>query len=279
MALWYIPSQNYSTARTASCQQAASRGICRQGGTQMDALDRTAGRPLYLQLKEILLDRIRIGQLQSGDKLPTERELEVAYGVSRMTARHALNELAAVSLVHRRRGGGTFVTNPKIQMGLDTATGFSAEMRARGLAPSGRILRLAEVIPPEDVAAALELRPGARAVYLRRLRMADGVPMALEGTYVPADRFAGLVRERMVGGSLHQTLRERYGVHLRQAHRTVESATADARQARLLGTPTGAPLLLVQGLNLDQHGQVVEYGWTAYRGDRYKLYLRSIPHR
>lgn len=190
-----------------------------------------------------------------------------------------MNELAAVSLVHRRRGGGTFVTNPKIQMGLDRATGFSADMRARGLTPSGRILRLAEVDPPEEVATALGLEPGARAVYLRRLRLADGIPMALEGTYVPAGRFARLVAERLIDGSLHRTLRERYGVHLRQAHRTVESAVADVRQARLLGTRAGAPLLLVQGQNLDQHGQVVEHGWTAYRGDRYKLFLRSIPHR
>lgn len=229
--------------------------------------------PLYHQIKEHLRRQIVRGRLRPGARVPSGRELERQYGVSSITIQQALRDLAVDGLVIRRRGKGTFVATPKLARPLLAGVGFSQEMRKRGLTPGGKVLRFEEVPPPPAVRQALRLGVGSSALYLERLRSADGEPVALQWSYLPADRFKGLLSVNFSGRSLYEHLEAAYGVTIVAGSRTVEGTAANRQQAELLRIPEGAPLLRLEAVNADRRGQPVEFGVTFYRGDRYRFYV------
>lgn len=230
--------------------------------------------PLYYQIKEQLRRRIIRGRLRPGTRLPTGRELEREYGVSSITVQQALRDLAADGLIVRRRGKGTFVTTPKIARPLLTGVGFSREMRKRGMTPGGRVLRFERTPAPEAARRALRLGARVPVLYLERLRTADGEPVALQWSCLPADRFKGLLSVDFNNGrSLYEHLESAYGVAVVAGSRAVEGVVANRRQARLLRIPQGSPLLRLEAVNADRRGRPVEFGVTLYRGDRYRFYV------
>lgn len=229
--------------------------------------------PLYHQVKEEVLRQIASGALKPGDQLPTERELEARYAVSRITVRQALKDLMSQGLLLRQRGRGTFVAQPRINQGLQTAVSFSRDMIARGLQPGARTLTCSEVPAPAAVAEHLGVQMGAPVYFLERLRFADGVPMALQQFYLPAGLFPGLLAADLNDGSLYELLHATYGIIVQTVRRTIEGLSATRAQARLLQVREGAPLLRLGGTNLDQYRRPVECGWTLYRADKYTFYL------
>src|SRR6185312_7285549 len=121
---------------------------------------------------------IATGRLAPGDRLPTEQDLAEWLGVSRMTLRHALAELAQRGLVTRSVGrGGTFVAEPKVEQDLTVLAGFSEQLRRHGLVAGARVLAAAEIRASAAAAAALEINVGAPVYEVRRLRLAGGQPI------------------------------------------------------------------------------------------------------
>lgn len=244
-------------------------------------LDRSQdAAPLYRQLYRELLRLVE--SLTPGDRFPSERELVEMYQVSRITVHQALRDLVQSDHIRRVQGRGTFVSRPKVERGQPSLNSFTEDMRAKGHVPSSRLLHRAELEPPLDVQERLRLPDGARTLYLERLMLADGEPIAVHYTHLVlalctnADVwFAG----EALHGSLYAILEQRCGHALREAEETVEAAVAAPREAKLLDVAVGAPLLWIRRLSFLEDGSPAEDSTMLYRSDRYRLVMRSTRTR
>jgi GntR family transcriptional regulator len=227
--------------------------------------------PKYYQVKKQLLDFT--AAMAPGSPVPPERELARLYGTSRTTVRQALAELVIEGRLLRMQGKGTFVAKPKVAQPLELAS-YTEGMRQHGLHPQTKILDIGYVTADEQLAALLDVRPGGRLLRIHRLRLADGEPMSIDTSHLPARRFPGLRRQLERHASLYETLRTGYGIQLAEAEETIETVLADPHDARLLEVDAGIPLLLLSRHAIDATGEPVEYAQSWYRGDRYKFITR-----
>jgi GntR family transcriptional regulator len=246
-----------------------------QGETAQDdntpAGEPTARVPKYYRLKRHLLEMTQT--MPPGTPVPPERTLALDFDTSRTTVRQALAELVVEGRLERIQGKGTFVAKPKVAQALQL-TSYTEDMRAQGLEPTSRLLEIGYVSADDDLADRLVIKPGSRVLRIERLRMANGEPMAIETTHLSAKRFPGLRRHLAKYTSLYTALSVEYGVHLAEAEETIETALATPREAALLGTDTGLPMLLLSRHSKDGDGEPVEWVRSVYRGDRYKFLAR-----
>ena len=231
----------------------------------------SAKLPKYYQVKRELL--AFTATLDPGSPVPPERELARSYGTSRTTVRQALAELVIEGRLLRMQGKGTFVAKPKVAQPLELAS-YTEGMRAHGLHPQTKILDIGYVTTDETLAELLGIRPGGRALRIHRLRLADGEPMSIDTSHLPARRFPGLRKQLERHRSLYETLRSAYGIQLAEAEETIETVLADPHNAQLLAVDPGIPLLLLSRHAIDSTGQPVEWAQSWYRGDRYKFITR-----
>jgi GntR family transcriptional regulator len=237
---------------------------------------RGPGTTAHGQIEDWLADAIASGQLRPGDRLPTEQELAAWLGVSRMTLRHALAELAQRGLVTRTvgRSGGTFVAEPKLVQDLTVLAGFSEQLRKHGLVAGARVLAASEIPASRAAAAALEIEVGEPVYEVRRLRLADGKPILIEHSLFPARHCPGLIESRL-DGSLYELLEQKYGQRPYRAKESLEPVTAGVREAESLQVAEGAPLMLVERTAYTQAGVPLEYARDLFRGDRTKVVVWS----
>ncbi|MGI8666824.1 MAG: GntR family transcriptional regulator [Jatrophihabitans sp.] len=227
--------------------------------------------PKYYRVKRHLLEII--DAQPPGRPVPTERVLTAELGTSRTTVRQALGELVAEGRLVRRQGCGTFVAEPKITWPLQL-TSFTEQAAANGILASARLLSARRIPAGDDLAQRLGLPPRAPVYRLERLRLAAGKPTALETSYLSANRFPGLMGRVRRAPSLYRVLAERYRVLPAVAEETIETAPATPRQAELLDTDTGAPMLVLSRHSFDADGLPVEWVQSWYRGDRYTFLAR-----
>jgi GntR family transcriptional regulator len=239
-------------------------------------LDKGSFTPLYFQIQSQLTERIRSGTLRTGQALPGEEELARIFGVSRMTARQALQGLKSQGMAHRERGRGTFVVEPKVEKDITNRMGFSAEMRSLGKRPTAQILDR-EVRPAAPrTAERLGLAPGASVYMLRRLRFADDKPLAIEEVSLPLDRFPGLDSVDFSQTSLYDTIRSRYNVRFGPADEVIEAGLSNREESAVLKIPIRSSLLIVARILFDDADRPIETSRSLYRGDLYRAVFR-IP--
>lgn len=228
-------------------------------------------RPQYRQIEQAL--RERISNLQPGARLPSDAELCAEFGVSRMTARNAMQRLAEDGLIAREPGRGSFVAEPPAHRHANRLMTFSQEMRRAGRIPSSTLLT--RVIRPASAEEAVSLGIAARqpVVHLRRLRQADREPIALESTVLIEACADAVMTADLARGSLHETL-ARAGIVLRRGTSTIAAAIATAEDVRLLGVLVGDPLLVERRVIVDGHGRRIEATESRYPADRYGLVVR-----
>ncbi|MBT3168052.1 GntR family transcriptional regulator [Streptomyces sp. Vc74B-19] len=227
--------------------------------------------PKYYRIKQRLLQMT--DERVPGSPMPAERLLAVEFGTSRTTVRKALLELVSEGRLDRIQGKGTFVARPKVYRTLQL-TSYTEDMRAQGLSPASRVLDIGYVPADAELAALLEVEPEDRVLRIERLRLAGGEPMAIEATHLSARRFPGLRRNLSRYTSLYTTLAEVYGVRPAEADETIETSPATPREAGLLGTDVGLPMLLLSRHSRDGSGAPVEWVRSVYRGSRYKFTAR-----
>ncbi len=232
-----------------------------------------AGRiPAYVRIKKAISDRIVSGEVKSGDRVESERDLARRYGVSLMTARHALQDLEAEGMVTRHVGVGTFVAPPQVH--FNKLLGFTELMILRGLRPQSKVLSVQMAVDNEEVAARLRQPAGAALLRVERLRLGDAQPFALETVYLPSSRFPGMTRRQLERGSLFHVFQQDYGLALAHADEEVDATAADARTARHLGVAQGAPVLRIRQLLYATTGEPVLYEIGLYRSERHSLSIR-----
>lgn len=230
--------------------------------------------PRYYQLKEILRERIRAGQWLPGSLIPSERELCETYGISRMTARQAISELVNEGLLYREQGRGTFVGRPKIAQQLLRLTGFTEDMRAREQRPGAKVLK-AEMWPADETTAErLRIKARQPVFRLRRLRLADAEPLALETSCVSFIGCERLMNDDFETNSLYRLLETVYDIPALEAEQELEADLASPEEAGFLAVAPGSAVLRTIRVMSTRRNQPVEFATSVYRGDKYRFYTR-----
>lgn len=222
----------------------------------------------HIQVRAKLVRAVE--SMPAGAALAPERDLAVSLGVARMTLRKALDSLVAEGLVVRRQGQGTFVAPAKVPQRL-VARSFTEDMRSRGLRPGSVTLEAGVRHAGVVVAACLEVAPNTQVLHVRRLRLADEEPMAIEDLYVPRELVPGLEGPDLEGASFYDLLERRYGQRVCGGTQTAEPVVAAPGDAASLHIPAGAPCFLFERTSRVSSGAVIEFVRSVYRGDRYRI--------
>lgn len=235
--------------------------------------DRSVTVPKYRELADMLRDRI--AQAPIGSPTPSERELAEETGVSRMTARRAIDELVRAGLLTRAVGRGTFVARPSVGVPL-RLTSFTDDMVARGHVPSSRVLEARRIPADESIAGIFRGAPGEPVFLLSRLRLADGVPMAIEHSHLRADRLPGIEGHDFAHESLYRVLLDEYGVRFDAGEQVIRAAIARPADAVTLQIPPDSAVLeFVRTTVAD--GEVIEWTTSIYPGARFELSAQIAP--
>lgn len=235
--------------------------------------------PLYRQVKRAIATRLDNGSLSPGTRT-SEHELSAEFGVSRITVRQALGELAREGRIFRVPGKGTFVAEARKVEPQSALTGFSENIAALGLRPSYRTLAVGEISASAEIIDALEIDEDS-VLRVERVMFADETPMAVMTTYFPSRVFARARHlfdaERLNTTSLYSTLEHDLGIVLWKARETVEAAKA-GDDADLLDLTRDDLLLVIHRRTLDRAGRPVEYMKARYRADLYRYNVELLRH-
>ncbi|WP_131741806.1 GntR family transcriptional regulator [Actinomadura roseirufa] len=234
-------------------------------------IDPSGPLPKYLQLRAILLDLIEQGGLPVDAPVPSERELCRRYGLSRMTVRQAVDQLVAEDRLRRIPGKGMFVARPKVRMPKELVS-FTEDMRALGMRPGSVDLACRTLDADARLARWFDVRRGAAVHLLERLRLADGEPMAVERSHIPAEAAPDLFARRPPDASLFEVLEREYGIVMDAGEQTIEAGPAGADDAGLLRIDPGSTVFFLRQRTFSR-GACVEVSLATYRADRYRIHL------
>ncbi len=236
--------------------------------------------PYYIQLMDILKEKVQMGDWAPGSQIPGEQDLCEFYGVSRTVVRQALRELELEGVINRRKGKGTFISLPKISEGLaQKLTGFYQDMVERGLKPVTKVLHQNINPANEKVAHFLNIKPGDKVIDILRLRSINEEPIQLVTTYIPFEICPALASVDLTNRSLYEFLETEAGVFIAKGRRYIEAVLANESEAALLGIERGAPLVMLDSISFSENGQPIEYYHALHRGDRSRFEVELVRSR
>ena len=242
-------------------------------------IDKSNAEPIYLQIAGAIKQLLQSGKIPPGSALPPEQVLAKQFGVSRMTMRQANDVLEREGLIERQRGRGTFAVQNRLIKQEQETRSFSEEIRRRGGVPSSRLISFKTVPVTAQVAALFEMEIGAPTYQIDRVRLADGVPMALESIQIPAYRCPNLERFNIVDHSLYQIFEEHYGIELGRSEEEISAITPRQIHRKALELPPNVAVLLVKRRTFTSDGKLFELATDAYRGDLYIAQVQSVRPR
>lgn len=228
--------------------------------------------PLYHQMFSLLRDRVLSGEIARGTRIPTEFELAATFGVSRITAKRALDELAAEGLVERRRGKGTYVIHRQPKPQRSPLTGLLESLEVLADHTQVRLLQFRRSTPPEPVRALFDASADEVLANAVRLRLRDGTPFGHYTSWTRTDQPA-FSEQALATTSRLQLFRD-IGIHIRQIEQSLSAVNADAMSALHLGVEPGTALLALERLSYDEEGQLVDLLNILYRPDQFSYRMR-----
>jgi GntR family transcriptional regulator len=223
---------------------------------------RKQGQPAYKRAEQAVLDIVRSDALAPGAKIPSERDLAVRLGLSRMTVRHGMENLVRSGVLERDSTNGTRVASVRLVRVVDARRAFSMSqmVRSAGAKPGSRLLSFALRPAERDVAQRLMLGADAKVVMIRRLRMADALPVCIETSYLPAAAVPGLAAEDLAQhASLYELLINRYGLHPTDRTSEISVRRIEDEDASLLGIAPGINVLRYMSTVRDAEGAPLEH--------------------
>lgn len=233
-------------------------------------LKKTGGIPLYIQIRKFIREDIANQVLAPGQKLPSEDELAIRFGVSRMTVRQGITDLIEEGILYRRHGVGTFVSQPYLDRDHTRLTSFLESARAEGLEVKIEVL-LTEIVPAKlKVAHALNMTEGEQAIRIKTLRIVSQLPITVHDAYVPYKLMPNLLSQDLATQHLWDVF-ETLGFRVKRAVQRLEAREADEEIAAFLQMAEGLPILYTERTVYLDDGTPVEFTYCYNRGDRYRL--------
>jgi GntR family transcriptional regulator len=233
-------------------------------------MTKTETLPQYARIRDSLREDIQNKVLTPGQKIPSEDELAVRFGVSRMTVRQGIGDLIDEGLLYRRHGVGTFVALRGLERDHTRLTSFLESARHQGIEASVTVL-IADILPAKlHVSKALGLREGELVIHIKTLRQAGGLPVTVHDAHVPYRLFPQLLQEDLEARPLWDCI-EAFGHPIKRAVQRLEAREADEDVAALLQMEVGAPILYKERTVFSDDGTPVEFTYCYNRGDRYSL--------
>ena len=233
---------------------------------------------LYAKVEEAIAAELAQGEFGAGDQLPAEDALVDRFQVSRITVRRAIQNLVNRGLLEVRRGRGTFVLPPRIEADLTRLTGFVEDMNAAGRKASARLVNRKVISAPARVAKRLQLTKGAKVMLIERVRIADGIPVSFDQTYLPLHIGRQIVRNDLTVQPIFTLLEERYAVPLVEADYELEAVTAGRALAEALQIKVGSPIFQIERTSMTTGSRPVDYEVLSYRGDLIRFVTKLHRH-
>jgi GntR family transcriptional regulator len=233
---------------------------------------------LYAKIEEAIATEIAQGEYRPGDQLPTEDALLQRFQVSRITIRRAIQNLVSRGLLEIRRGLGTFVLSPQIKAELTKLTGFVEDMNATGRKATARVMSQSVVAASARVAERLQLAKGTKVMQIKRVRLADGVPISFDETYLPLSLGMQIVRNDLRLHPIFTLLEEEFGVPLVEADYELEAVIANKAVADALQVRVGSPIFQIERTSMTTGNQPVDYEVLSYRGDLVRFVTKLVRH-
>lgn len=238
----------------------------------MKQIDKTSRIPLYLQLMDILISKIE-NSMERGDKLLSEREICDKYDVSRSTVRQAISELEKDGYIYKIHGKGTFVSDKKVHQDLIQFYSFTDEMKKLGKVPTSKLLEF-QIIKANITLSNKMNVPEEELVYqFKRLRLADNIPMIVETTYIPYDRFKDITKEKLENNPLYDILRNEHDLKIDMAEEIFRPVLTSSDEAKILKIEKGSPSLKIARYTYEKNN-IIEYTVSIARGDKFKYRVK-----
>lgn len=236
--------------------------LCERGGVMQE--------PIYRIIERDIKEKLKIGEFKQGDMIPSENELKEIYNVSRMTVRHALNNLVNEGYLYRHKGKGTFVSSPKIEKKIQGVLSFTEEMRRMNKKVRNELLSF-DVIPADlEISAKLLLNPEEEVYRIRRLRYADDFPVLFEELYCPKNIFKTL-NEEIMQDSFYKYVEDDLGLKITSSIQNIEAKVATKEIAENLRVTINSPVLYITLNSFLDNGRPFEYVKSYYRADQYRF--------
>jgi GntR family transcriptional regulator len=224
--------------------------------------------PLYIQVKNVLIDRIQNRFWLPNSLIPTEQELMEEFEVSRTTIREAISILVNEGLLEKKQGKGTVVKTTRLVGNLGKLKGFAEEVMEKGLVPYSQLIRSEFSNKLFYEKSMLEVQKDENILVIERIRLADGIPIALERTCWP-EEIGKLLMMHDLNGAKYYEILENNNVFLKHADERITAINATINEADLLGIRAGEALLEMSRLSFGFNGRPIEYNKTKYRSDQY----------
>jgi len=242
-------------------------------------IDKSSSTPVYAQIADALRALLRSGAIPVATPLPPERTLCEQFGISRMTLRQAYDVIEREGLIESHRGRGTFVAPQRMRKEQQEMRSFTEEIRARGAVPSSRLLAFRHAKQASSDREFFGLPESALLYEIERVRLADGVPVAVELIHIPQYLAPNLDRFNFVSQSIYQILEENYGLELAHCTEHISAGRPTRKQKQLLQVPAGAAVLVVDRRTYSDKETPLELANTTYRGDLYTAVVHSVRRK
>jgi GntR family transcriptional regulator len=239
-------------------------------------LDKNSSVPIYQQIAEGIADLIKRGALPPGSLFPAERTLCETFDISRMTLREATRLLENDGLLESYQGRGRFVAARRLRKQQQEMKSFTEEIRARGGVPSSRLLSFALREPDTQALTFFNLKKGDKIYEIRRLRLRDEIPLAVEEVHISQRLCPGLDRFDLSRNSLYAILEDSYGLALEHSVEEISAELASNYERKQLEIPRSLAVLVVNRKSYADAGQPLELTRAAYRGDLYSAIIHSV---
>lgn len=234
--------------------------------------------PIYIQIRDTLIEKINSGEFKSGDQLPSERELGESYNISRMTARNALSELVDLGHAYRLKGKGTFVADRKIERDFVKLSGFSQMLESKGIKSHNKIVRARIIEADKKIANLLEVKIGAKVYEIVRIRYGDKIPLALEYSYLPFNLFDNLLEYDFERNSLYYVIEENYNCKLKFSKQWINITALGKEESNLLSVNENTPAFLLESITYNIEEKIVEATLSLNIGGKMSFYTELWPN-
>jgi len=235
--------------------------------------------PLYIQLKNLIIEKIKNGEYKENSKIPSEQEFCEMYDISRPTVRQAISDLTNSGYLYKEKGKGTFVSEAKLKIDIKDYSGFTDSILDSDM-PGERSIIFSERIDIRDnqeLCAAFGVSPGHNAGFAKivYVNLRNDSPIALNVSYIPLNLFPSIIEDINANKPAYDIMRGKYPLLPSKSSSSLEVIYAGQEESRFLKVQQGHPLICIKNKISSKSGQTVEYVVSKYRADKCKMFFEN----